>query len=162
MGGSNPKEETTIVENYTKVLYGWGVKPEQFHIGFDENTEIYGHLEGSNRQITLGSKTSEFGFATSTEVSIMGQWSFQGRNHYCFRTLWKTRRVFDWKKPVLFDFTISVKNGLHVWNEDKTIDCTINDEESKALIRSFVGNAVLVISGSGKVDYIKTRKLKEN
>ena len=70
--------------------------------------------------------------------------------------------MFDWKKPVLFDFTISVKNGLHVWNEDKTIDCTINDEESKALIRSFVGNAVLVISGSGKVDYIKTRKLKEN
>ena len=160
MGGD--LDDHTIVENYTKVISGWGAVPEKRPVNFDEDTEIYGHLEGSNRKITLGSKTSEFGFTTNTEVVIMGQWGFQGLNHYFFRTLWSKRKVFNWAEPMIFDFTISVKNGFHVWNEDKTIDYTLNDEESKKLIRSFVGNAVLQLAGRGKIDYIKTRKLKEN
>ena len=155
--GTNTAERT-IVENYTKD--NWWNK-ERLNIDFQEDTEIYGHLEGSNRQVYLGTPTSVFDLVSNNDVRIMGQWSFSGVNHYCFRTLWKTRTVFNWGTPMYFDFTISVKNGLHVWNEDKTIDCTINDEESKTLIRSFVGNGVLHFGGRGKIDYIKSRKLKE-
>lgn len=155
--GTNTADRT-IVENYTKD--NWWNK-EQLNIDFQEDTEIYGHLEGSNRRIYLGTPTSVFDLVSNNDVQIMGQWSFSGINHYCFRTLWKTRTVFNFKEPMFFDFTISVKNGLHIWNEDKTIDCTINDEESKTLIRSFVGNAVLHFGGRGKIDYIKSRKLKE-
>lgn len=155
--GTNTAERT-IVENYTKD--NWWNK-ENINIDFQEDTELYGHLEGSNRQVYLGTPTSVFDLVSNNDVRIMGQWSFSGVNHYCFRTLWKTRTVFNFKEPMYFDFTISVKNGLHVWNEDKTIDCTINDEESKTLIRSFVGNAVLHFAGRGKIDYIKSRKLKE-
>ena len=155
--GANTAERT-IVENYTKD--NWWNK-ERLNIDFDEDTEIYGHLEGSNRQVYLGTPTSVFDLVSNNDVRIMGQWSFSGVNHYCFRTLWRTRTVFNFKEPMFFDFTISVKNGLHVWNEDKTIDCTINDEESKTLIRSFVGNGVLHFGGRGKIDYIKSRKLKE-
>ena len=155
--GTNTAERT-IVENYTKD--NWWNK-ERLNIDFQEDTEIYGHLEGSNRQVYLGTPTSVFDLVSNNDVRIMGQWSFQGVNHYCFRTLWKTRTVFNFKEPMFFDFTISVKNGLHVWNGNKTIDCTINDEESKTLIRSFVGNAVLHFGGKGKIDYIKSRKLKD-
>lgn len=154
-------DEKTILKNYSKRIWGWGAKPEQYPIKFDNTTEVFGRLEGSDRRVYLGTPTSTFDLVGNDSVNMIGQWSFSGVNHYFVRTFWKTRTVFNWKKPLWFEFTLSAKNGLHVWSDDGSINHIINDEESLTLIRSFIGNTVVAVIGWGKVEYIKSRKLKE-
>ena len=152
-------DEHTIVEKFDKWLSVW-YPPEIIPFKFDEDTEVYGRVHGNRQEIYLGEPQSKFDFGLDTGPLMVG-----GRDDwFVIRTLRAKHK--DYKRlftdKTIFEFTISVKKGLHTWSDNRAVDAVLDDEESKAFIRSFIGKAAIVLRGQSKIDYIKTRKLKEN
>lgn len=153
------KDNATLLTNYLPLRKDVKIIP----IDLNDEVEVFGRLDGTLSEVYIGQHTELKDYnllGNERNLRVMGHWSFSGVNHYAFRTLWKTRKVFRYVPNVIFDFTFSVKNGFHIWSEDGTIDWTINDPESMALYKTFIGNCVLVVHRTTSlVHYIKTRRI---